>query len=81
MQSEMRAIQQTWQKNVSRKRYIDDTRDWENFLLSDAPELFFISDRTTPEFMIQVLPPVVSRIVADFEREEREILRFVRQVR
>ncbi len=81
MQSEMQTIQQTWQKNVSRKRYLDGTRGWENFLLSDAPGLPFTSDRTTPESIVQVLPPVASRIVADFEKEEREILRFVRQVR
>ncbi len=80
MQSEMQAIQQTWQKNVSRKRYLDSTRGWENFLLSDAPGLSFNSDRTTPESVVQVLPPAASRIVADFEKEEREILRFVRKV-
>lgn len=81
MQSEMQDIQETWQKNVSRKRYLDGTRGWENFLLFDAPGLPFTSDRTTPESMVQVLTPVASRIVADFEKEEREILRFVRQVR
>lgn len=80
MQSEVQDIQETWQKNVSRKGYLDGTRGWENFLLSDAPGLPFTSDRTTPESTVQVLPPVASRIVADFEKEEREMLRFVRQV-
>ncbi|ERF75013.1 hypothetical protein EPUS_08058 [Endocarpon pusillum Z07020] len=79
MQSEVQDIQEAWQKNVSRKGYLDGTRGWENFLLSDAPGLPFTSDRTTPESTVQVLPPVASRIVAGFEKEEREILHFVRQ--
>ncbi|KAF7507889.1 hypothetical protein GJ744_010053 [Endocarpon pusillum] len=79
MQTEVQVIQETWQKNVSRKGYLDGTRGWENFLLSDAPGLPFTSARTTPQSMVQVLPPVASRIVADFEREERQILHFVRQ--
>lgn len=80
MQNEMQTMHVSWRKNVSRKGYIEGTRGWENFLLSDAPGLPFDSDRTEPKSMVQVMPPVASRIIADFEREEREILRFVEQV-
>ena len=81
MQNEIHNIQESWRKNVSRRGYVEGTRGWENFLLLDAPGLPFTSDKTMPKSIVQVMPPVASRIVADFEREEREILRFVEQVR
>jgi hypothetical protein len=81
MQNEIQDLQETWRKNVSRKGYLEGTRGWENFLLFDAPGLRLSSDRTVPESMVQAMPPVAARIVADFEREEREIVRFVEQVR
>lgn len=80
MQNEVHVIQETWQKNISRKGYLKDTRGWENFLLSNAPGLSFTTDQTVPKSMVQIMPPIASRIVGDFEREEREILRFVEQV-
>jgi hypothetical protein len=81
IQNEIQTIQDTWRRNVSRKNYLEGSRGWENFLLFDAPGLDFTSERTTPKSTVQVLPPVASRIVGDFEREEREIVRFVEQVR
>lgn len=80
MQNEVHTIQEEWRRNVSRKGYLEGSRGWENFLLSDAPGLPFTSARTTPKSMVQVMPPVATRIVADYEREEREIVRFVVQV-
>lgn len=80
MQSEMHTMQEMWRKNVSRKDYLEGTRGWENFLLFDAPGLPFSSTRTEPKSMVQLLPPVGARIVGDYEKEEREIVRFVQQV-
>jgi hypothetical protein len=80
MKQEIQNLQEAWQKNVSRKGYLEGTRGWENFLLFDAPGVPHTSERTTPESMVQVLSPVASRIVGDYEREEREIVRFVQEV-
>jgi hypothetical protein len=81
MQREIHVIQEAWRKNVSRKGYLEGTRGWENFLLLDAPGIEFVPGRTTPKSIVQIMPPVAARIVADYEKEEREIVRFVQQVR
>jgi hypothetical protein len=80
MKQEMQNLQETWQKNVTRKGYLEGTRGWENFLLLDAPGVPHTSERTSPESMVQIVPPVATRIVYDYEREEREIVRFVQKV-
>ncbi len=81
MQKEVHNMQEAWRKNVSRTGYLEGTKGWENFLLLDAPGLDFTSGRTMPKSVVQIMPPIASRIVADFEKEEREIVRFVQQVR
>ena len=80
MESELQGINEGWRKDVSRKRYLEGTRGWENFLMFDAPGIPLTSERTEPKSMVQAMPPIASRIVADFEREEQEILRFVQTV-
>lgn len=80
VQKEVHTIQEGWQKQVSRKGYLKGTRGWENFLLSDAPGLGLPPQRTMPKSIVQIMPPVASRIIAGFERDERAIIRFVQQV-
>jgi hypothetical protein len=76
----MRKIMRSSRKNETRKPYVDGSRTWENFLFDGAPGTPYRVIQTIPKSVFQVIPAVGMRIVADFEREEAEIVRFVEQV-
>ena len=80
MEAEMRKIMRSSRKNETRKSFIDGSRNWENFLLDGAPGMQYTVVQTVPKSTFQMVPAVGMRIVADFEREEAEIIRFVEQV-
>jgi hypothetical protein len=80
LEAEMRNIKRSSRKNETRKSYVDGSRNWENFLFDGAPGTQYQVIRTIPKSVFQVIPAVGMRIVADFEREEAEIVRFVEQV-
>jgi hypothetical protein len=80
LEAEMRKIMRSSNKSDIRKSYVDGSRNWENFLLDGAPGTQFGVIHTIPKSIFQVVPAVGMRIVADFEREETEIVRFVEQV-
>jgi hypothetical protein len=80
VEAEMRKIMHSSLKNETRKSYVDGSKGWENFLLDDAPGIPIPVIQTTPKSVFQVVPAAGMRIVADYEREEAEILRFMKQV-
>jgi hypothetical protein len=80
LEAEMRKIMRSSHKNETRKSYVDGSRSWENFLFDGAPGTPYRVIQTLPKSIFQVIPAVGMRIVADFEREEAEIVRFVEQV-
>jgi hypothetical protein len=80
LEAEMRKIMRSSLKNETRKSYVDGSKGWENFLLDGAPGMPFPVIQTTPKSVFQVVPAAGMRIVADYEREEAEILRFMEQV-
>jgi hypothetical protein len=77
---EMHKIMRSSRKNETRKSYVDGSRNWENFLLDGAPGTRYKVVQTVPKSTFQIVPAVGMRIVADFEREEAKIVRFVQQV-
>ena len=80
LEAEMHKIVCSSRKNETRKSYVDGSRSWENFLLDGAPGTPYRVVRTVPKSVFQVVPAGGMRIVADYEREESEIVRFVEQV-
>ncbi len=80
VEAEIRKIMGSSRKNETRKSFLDGSRGWENFLLDGAPGTGFNYIQTLPRSVFQAVPAVGIRIVADFEREEAEIIRFVEQV-
>jgi hypothetical protein len=80
LEAEMHNIMRSSHKNETRKCYVDGSRSWENFLFDGAPGTPYRAIQTIPKSVFQVIPAVGMRIVADFEREEAEIVRFVEQV-
>lgn len=80
LEAEIRKIVRSSHENETRKSYLDGSRNWENFLLDGAPGTPYGVIKTTPKSSFQIIPAVGMRIVADFEREEAEIIHFVEQV-
>jgi hypothetical protein len=77
---ELRNLDRKSRQEVTRKPYKDKSTGWENFLLNGAPGSGYPSHGTIPKSIFQVVPAVGMRIIADFDREEAEIIRFVEEV-
>ena len=80
LQRELRNLDRKSRKEITRTPYIDGSRGWENFLLNGAPGSGHVSHRTIPKSIFQVVPAVGMQIIADYDREEAEIVRFVEEV-
>jgi hypothetical protein len=80
LKRELRNLERQSCTQLTRATYTDGSRGWENFLLNGAPGSGFVSHRTTPASIFQVVTAVGMRILADFDREEAEIVRFVQEV-
>lgn len=81
LQSELEAIDHISEKR-SKEIYSKYCVGWDNFLLNmapGAPDDLSNRAKTEPESSFQVVPAVGLRIVADLEREERDIVRYVEQ--
>lgn len=71
-------------QNYSRRPFQIDAMPWENFLLNmapGAPDDALHRAMTEPISSFQMVPAVGLRVVADFEREEQEIIQFIRRAR
>lgn len=78
LKREIRNLERHSRSHLTRTTYKDGSSGWENFLLNGAPGSGFASHRTAPESIFQVVPAVGMRIIADYDREEAEIVRFVK---
>ena len=84
IKSELDEIKTLTERDYTRPTYSGDCNSWENFLLNMAPGApDDPTDRalTTPKTSFQILPPVGMRIISDLDREEREIVRYMRKAR
>ena len=77
---ETRRIMQFSRTDLARRTYLNGSKAWENFLLNGAPGTSINSTTTIPKSAYQIIPAVGLRIIADYEREEADIVRFVEQV-
>lgn len=77
---ELRNLERRSRKALTRTPYKDGSVGWENFLLDGAPGSGHASHRTAPTSIFQVVPAVGMRIIADYDREEVEIVRYVEEV-
>ena len=80
LKRELRNLERQSRTQLTRATYKDGSCGWENFLLNGAPGSGFVSYRTTPESIFQVVTAVGMRILADYDREEAEIVKFVQEV-
>lgn len=80
LKRELRNLERQSRTQLTRATYKNGSCGWENFLLNGAPGSGFVSHRTTPASIFQVVTAVGMRILADYDREEHEILKFVREV-
>jgi hypothetical protein len=80
LKRELRNLERQSRVHLTRTAYLEGSCGWENFGFNGAPGSGFTSRRTNPESVFQVIPAVGIRILADWEREEAEIVRFVREV-
>lgn len=79
LKREVRNLERNWRSQLTRTPYKDGSCGWENFLLNGAPGSGFASHCTIPPSIFQVVPAVGMRIIADYDREEAEIVRFVQE--
>lgn len=82
IEAEIQELDDVRRQDYSRPSYLPGTHGWENFLLNMAPggpEDPSNRATTTPKSSFQMIPPVGMRIIGEFEREEREIVRFIEQ--
>lgn len=80
LKRELRNLERRHRAHVTRTTYVEGACGWDNFLFNGAPGSGFTSHRTNPETIFQVVPAVGIRILADWDREEADIVRFVREV-
>lgn len=82
IEAEIHELDSVRRHEYSRPLYQPGTRGWENFLLNmapGAPEDPSNRAITTPKSALQMVPAVGLRILADFEREEQDIVRYIEQ--
>lgn len=82
IEGEIHELDSVRRHEYSRPLYQPGTRGWENFLLNmapGAPEDPSNRAITTPKSAFQMVPAVGLRILADFEREEQDIVRYIDQ--
>lgn len=82
IEAEIQELDAVRQQDCSRPLYLPGTKGWENFLLNmapGAPEDPSNRSITTPKSAFQMIPAVGVKIIADFEREEQDIVRYIEQ--
>ncbi|ETN43366.1 uncharacterized protein HMPREF1541_02525 [Cyphellophora europaea CBS 101466] len=82
VENEVQELELVRRQAYSRPLYQPGTHGWENFLLNmapGAPEDPSNRAISTPKSSFQMIPAVGLRILADFEREERDIVKYIEQ--
>jgi len=77
---ELRNVEETSRKHLTRPTYLEESYGWENFLLPGALGARLGHKQTEPPSAFQVLPGVGMRICSDFSREENDIISYVYEV-
>lgn len=80
IEGQVSALEVSRNKNYSQVPYQAGLKSWENFLRNmapGAPQDPSNRARTEPKSSFQMVPAVGLRIVADFEREEQGIIRYI----
>lgn len=80
IEAEIQELDDVRRQDYSRPLYLPGTHGWENFLLNmapGAPEDPSNRASTTPKSSFQMLPPVGLRILAEYERQEQDVVRFI----
>lgn len=80
LKRELRNLERQSRTQLTRATYVNGSCGWENFFLNGAPGSGFVSHRTTPASIFQVVTAVGMRILADYDREEAEIVKLVEEV-
>ena len=78
--NKVQMLEEASQGERTRTSYAAGAKPWENFFLSDGIGVVFKPETTEPRSVFQVVPPAGMRIVGNHEREERTVIRWVRQV-
>lgn len=82
IEAEIAKIDRISRESFARPLYVAGSKGWENFLLNmapGAPEEPSQRAKTIPKSAFQIVPAVGMRVIADLEREEAEIVRYVQR--